>query len=648
MRSTVNLVGILLVISGLAIMAGCSSNSGGGESNTGAPAVTLAPTSLTFTAQGVNTTSAGQSVTLTNSGTATLNFTGITLTGTNAADFAVTNTCGTSLGAGLACSITVTFTPTAAGARSASVSIADDASGSPQAVTLTGTGTNLMVAPTSLTLTPSTLTGNVTLTNSSSAAIAITSATITTGSSNFAVTSNSCGSSLAGNANCTITVTLTPPASGTVGGTLSIVDAAGTQTVSLTGSAVSGSNSVPVSVNFGPNGAAGGYYNGVFTSVTVCTPNTTTCQTIDNVLVDTGSVGLRILSNQLGSVVPTQINDPTTSEALYACVEYADMSYTWGPMQLVTVQLGGETASQIPNGTANAGIPVQVITVGGSAPAGADCASGGGGSDNSVALLGANGILGVGLYPQDCGTTCTGTPQSSAQYPWPYIICTAAQACLYSSASLADQAWNPVAAFSSTDTNGVLLSLNSVPQAGAASGTGTLYFGIGTQTNNQITTQTSYEVDVYGNFQQATYAGVNYNSSNSGGAFIDSGSNALYILDASTLSTASGVTTNNCADNAFYCPNSTLNLPITLTGVNGTSVTGNGNLSIANADTLFSGNQNAVFYNLGGASCVAATGFSCNASTDYLDFGAPFFLGKPIFVGIEGTNSNLPNGYWAF
>src|SRR5258708_6135570 len=56
------------------------------------------------------------------------------------------------------------------------------------------------------------------------------------------------------------------------------------------------SNVQPVSVNSGP---AGNYVNGPFTSVTVCTPGTSTCQTIDGVLVDTGSSGLRLLSSAL-------------------------------------------------------------------------------------------------------------------------------------------------------------------------------------------------------------------------------------------------------------------------------------------------------------------------------------------------------------
>lgn len=100
------------------------------------PVATLNPNSLTFTSQGVGTTSAAQTVTLTNTGNAQLNITQIAASG----DFAETNTCNTSLGPGSNCQITVTFTPTAAGNRSGGVTISDNGRGSPQTIVLSGTG----------------------------------------------------------------------------------------------------------------------------------------------------------------------------------------------------------------------------------------------------------------------------------------------------------------------------------------------------------------------------------------------------------------------------------------------------------------------------------------------------------------------------
>jgi hypothetical protein len=88
----------------------------------------------------MGTTSAAQSVTLTNTGNAALSISSIGLAGANSEDFSQTNTCGSGVAAGANCSISVTFAPTAAGTRSASVSIADNASGSPQTISLSGTG----------------------------------------------------------------------------------------------------------------------------------------------------------------------------------------------------------------------------------------------------------------------------------------------------------------------------------------------------------------------------------------------------------------------------------------------------------------------------------------------------------------------------
>jgi hypothetical protein len=102
--------------------------------------VSLSKKALSFASQPVGTTSAPKDVTLTNVGTAQLNFTGISVTGKNAGDFSQTNTCGTRIAGGASCTITMTFAPTATGTRKAVLSISDDGGGSPQKVNLTGKG----------------------------------------------------------------------------------------------------------------------------------------------------------------------------------------------------------------------------------------------------------------------------------------------------------------------------------------------------------------------------------------------------------------------------------------------------------------------------------------------------------------------------
>jgi hypothetical protein len=112
-------------------------------SGTGTAALaSLSPTSLAFGNQAVDMTSTAQTVTLSNTGNAALSITSLALTGTNASDFAQSNTCGSSLAAGANCTIVVMFTPSVAGTEAASLSIADNSSGSPQTVSLSGAGTH--------------------------------------------------------------------------------------------------------------------------------------------------------------------------------------------------------------------------------------------------------------------------------------------------------------------------------------------------------------------------------------------------------------------------------------------------------------------------------------------------------------------------
>ncbi len=241
------LAGICLLLNACTGLTSTNSvgNGGGGG---GTPAASLSPGSLTFASQTVNTTSAAQSVTLTNSGSAALSLTSVAISGTNGSDFAQTNTCGSSVNANASCTISVTFTPTAAGTRTANVSITDNATGSPQTVSLTGTGATaggnpaVTLSPTSLTFASQTVNTtsaaqSVTLTNSGSAALSLTSVAITgTNSTEFAQT-DTCGTSVNANASCTISVTFTPTAAGTRTANVSITDNAtgSPQSISLTG-----------------------------------------------------------------------------------------------------------------------------------------------------------------------------------------------------------------------------------------------------------------------------------------------------------------------------------------------------------------------------------------------------------------------------
>ena len=204
----------------------------------GAPKVQLSSTSITFGTQLLKTKSAVKTVTLTNTGTATLNITSITASG----DFQQTNTCASSLSAGTKCTISVTFTPTAIGTRTGNIIIADNAAGSPQSVKLTGVSTQVKLSTTSVSF-PATKVGttsapkSVTLTNVGANALTITKITLGGADPTDFSQSNTCGSSVAAGKSCMFTLKFTPKATGSRSATVTVADNGGAspQTIHLSG-----------------------------------------------------------------------------------------------------------------------------------------------------------------------------------------------------------------------------------------------------------------------------------------------------------------------------------------------------------------------------------------------------------------------------
>jgi len=202
------------------------------------PAITLSPTSLTFPAQVVYTTSAPKVVTLKNAGLGVANIKSIAVTG----PFSQKHSCGTAVNPGGGCTISVTFEPKAMGGLTGSLTVTDNASNSPQKVTLTGTGTYVKLAPTSINFGnqpegSKSLAKQITLTNAGATAVTITSIAITgTDAGDFAQT-HTCGTSVASGGSCFIKVTFTPSTTGARTAQVSISDNGGgtPQKVNLTG-----------------------------------------------------------------------------------------------------------------------------------------------------------------------------------------------------------------------------------------------------------------------------------------------------------------------------------------------------------------------------------------------------------------------------
>jgi len=202
--------------------------------------MTFSASSLSFGVLQVGLTSASQSVTITNVSSHAVIFTSILASG----DYQESNTCPSTLNAGLSCGITVSFVPTAAGARNGSVTLKDNDPGSPtQTITLTGTGaTNAMtLLPASLIFpgqTPGTSSApmSITLYNDGTAAVNITNFAISPTRGTFAQT-NDCPPTLSPNTSCVIQVVFTPPDAGTYKATLSVTDSdtSSPQTAKLSG-----------------------------------------------------------------------------------------------------------------------------------------------------------------------------------------------------------------------------------------------------------------------------------------------------------------------------------------------------------------------------------------------------------------------------
>jgi hypothetical protein len=170
----------------------------------------------------VGTTSSAKSVSLTNTGKATLKIAGITTTG----DFKHTSNCKATLGAGKSCTISVTFTPTSGGVRNGTLAVNDNAAGSPQTVILGGNFVTVLPARLSFgSITRNTTSEKlVTVTNNQSVALTTLNASISGMGFGIKPLDTTCGSTLAATSSCVYAVTFTPAARKSYSGTLSVAD----------------------------------------------------------------------------------------------------------------------------------------------------------------------------------------------------------------------------------------------------------------------------------------------------------------------------------------------------------------------------------------------------------------------------------------
>jgi hypothetical protein len=222
---------------------------------TGNTTATASPTSLTFSGQAIETVSAAQSVTVTNTGALTLNVSSVAVSG----DYTEQDNCsGMALAPLATCAVQVAFAPTATGQRTGTLSILGNLPAGQLTVSLTGTGTTagaILLAPTVMSF-PTTLVGAtataqvVTVSNTGGQPVTLTSEAAT---GDFAISVNTCGTSLSINTGCSLSITFTPTSAGARSGALTLIDGAGTQTIQLSGTGATAPTDTltPLSLAFG-------------------------------------------------------------------------------------------------------------------------------------------------------------------------------------------------------------------------------------------------------------------------------------------------------------------------------------------------------------------------------------------------------------
>ncbi|VWC52080.1 PF11925 family protein [Burkholderia lata] len=336
-------------------------------------------------------------------------------------------------------------------------------------------------------------------------------------------------------------------------------------------------------------------------SVKVCAPGTSNCQVVNNVLVDTASYGLRLVGSAVSGVLGNLPQVTSGGAPVAECGKFVS-SYTWGSVRTVDLSIGSEQASSL---------PVQIIGDLGTTNVPSSCTNGGA-SANSASALGANGILGIGPAPVDCGTTCATSTSTNNNY---YACPNGDNAsCAVALVPVAQQVANPVHRFA--DSSGVSVTMPAISNNGQASATGTLTFGLPDLTGKTVMTSTTTG-DV-----SATFLGRNVT------AFFDTGSNAYFFNDSSQTV---------CSRNAqFYCPSAATTYSATLTGQNG--VSGTVSMPVTNADSLFSNSSTFAFNDIAGPF----------GSSSWLDIGMPHFYNKTIYFGMDKTASGGAAPFVAF
>jgi hypothetical protein len=340
-----------------------------------------------------------------------------------------------------------------------------------------------------------------------------------------------------------------------------------------------------------------------FASVTICATGTSNCTTVNNIIIDTASYGLRIFASQISSLGIKPNKD--SGDEVGECAFFGSGT-TWGSVSTVDVELAGEPTIEIPiqviDDTNSFATPPSVCTHQEQLMS----------SPNEARL---NGILGIGQNPNDLDFTlyfdCSGNDCSSLSNP-----------------PNADVVVDPVSVLP-TDNNGIVVSLPSIPAAGEVNTTGTIYFGIGTESDNQPSGTAQSYIENPSESNPATFLSIDTVFGGvTGPGIFDTGSNG-YFFDDSDIPQCSEAP-------GFYCPSSTLSLSATNEGLDG-SASETVDFNVENAIDLFD-SENTAFNDLGGIN-------DGGSSFDGMDWGLPFFFGRTVYIcNLNASCASLGTG----
>jgi hypothetical protein len=364
----------------------------------------------------------------------------------------------------------------------------------------------------------------------------------------------------------------------------------------------SGPNIVPFYVD-----GTFGSFNVGYITITICAPGTTTCQTIDHVSIDTGSVGLRLTASAINvDVLAALPVSQVGGQDLAECYTYAS-GYVFGSVRTADLSMSAELAPAM---------PLQLLGDITNVPT--TCAQPG---EPSLIDQLANGIMGVAGLTPDCGLRCTTTANQESPA---YYGCTGGT-CTTIGVPASQQLPNPVAALIA-DNNGYIIDLPAISDVvGGASPTGTMTFGIGTQANNALTATTIFDANASGGLIALSA--------------LNGGENVRYtVFDSGTpfyLLQLAGTPGCNGDYAGFFCPPSVTSFEMPLTDRN--SFTAQFHFKVGNAADLFTNSPDD-------STALDDIGADTGPGAGIIILGLPSFFGRRFFFGLADQSIGVHTG----